>query len=622
MPEPTTTNETLPLMIIKQAKLSPSRPALRHKVQGTYLDISWGLMATQIRRYASALLALDLKPGERVAIMAPNCARWVYADLGIMAAGGVTVPLYQTESLENILHILRDSGSRFLFLFSLVAAQDLAERLDELPQLEKVVLLEGHLEHRQFEDVTIFLSRARDSHDKKLQKILDKGQGSDIATLIYTSGTTGPSKGVILTHNNIFAAIRGGVSAFDIGPNDVCLSFLPLSHVFERVDGYYLMLLRRAVIAYAESIDTVPLNLREACPTLVIGVPRLFEKMHARIMEQVMSGSWLKRQVFFGALKIGRTFAASRQNGAKPAFWLRCGMALARTVVFDRLRQRLGGRLGFFVSGGAPLMRNVAEFFLAAGIPVYEGYGLTETAGGIAVNTVEHLRVGTVGKLMPDTRIRIAEDKEILLHGPSVFQGYWNNPDATAAALQDGWLKTGDIGELDKDGYLKITDRKKDIIVTAGGKNIAPQNLENRFKSDSLLTDALVYGDGKPYLTALLVPDFEILESFARRNKIDFLNHCDLVTHPRILDLVREHIDTLQEDLPSYSRIKRFILISREFSSEGNEITPTLKLKRHIIASNFHRVLEGLYLAEDHGIHDSGFCIVGEPDEPPPNKDA
>jgi long-chain acyl-CoA synthetase len=620
MPIEVAASETLPRKILDLAQRDPGRPALRYKVQGHYLDIPWKLMAGEIRRYAAALLAFDLKPGERVAIMAPNSPRWVYADLGIMAAQGVTVPLYQTEGLENLLHILRDSGSRVLILASLVTAGELVAHLGELPKLEQVVLLEGRLEHPRFTEVSEFLARAHDSHHKKLQKTLARGQASDIATLVYTSGTTGPPKGVILTHDNILGAIRAAATAFDIGPGDVCLSFLPLSHVFERIDGYYLMLCQRAIIAYAESIDTVPLNLGEACPMLVIGVPRLFEKMYARIMEQVMSGSWLKKQVFFGALKIGRAFAETRQHNAEPSPWLRYSMALAHKAVFVRLRERLGGRMRFFVSGGAPLMGNVAEFFLAAGIPIYEGYGLTETAAGIAVNTAEQLRLGTVGKVLPGTRVRIAEDGEILLRGPSIFQGYWKNPEATAEALQDGWLKTGDIGELDRDGFLSITDRKKDLIVTAGGKKIAPQNLENRFKSDRLFSNALIYGDGKPYLTALLVPNFEILESFARQNKIDFLNHCDLVTHPHILEMVREHVDALQAGLPSFSRIKRFILISRDFSSEGNEVTPTLKLKRHIIARNFHRILEGIYLAEDHGTHDSGFCIVGEPDAQPPNK--
>lgn len=620
MTEMESATKTLPQAILELYRKDPERPALRCKVQGHYLDISWKLMTSESRRYAAALLALELKPGERVAIMAPNCPRWIYSDLGIMAAGGVTVPLYQTEGLENVLHILRDSGSRILFLASPVAAQELIEHFDELPDLKQLILFEGSLDHSSVLEVTAFLAQARESHTKKLDKTLAQGQGSDIATLVYTSGTTGYPKGVILSHDNILASIRAAATAFAIGPTDVCLSFLPLSHVFERVDGYYLMLHQRAVIAFAENIESVPLNLSEARPTVVIGVPRLFEKMYARITEQVRSGPWLKRLVFFGALKIGRAFALTKQRGEEPGALLRGAMILARKAVFGRLRNHFGGRLDFFVSGGAPLMRSVAEFFFAADIPIYEGYGLTETASGIAVNTADQLRLDTVGKALPNTCIQIAEDGEILLKGPTIFQGYWNSPELTAEVLQDGWLLTGDIGQLDHDGFLSITDRKKDIMVTAGGKNVAPQYLENRLKSDPLLSNALIYGDGKPYLIALLVPEFEALEHFARRNKIDFLNHCDMVSHPRILELVREHVDELQKDLPSYSRIKRFALLSRDFSSEGNEVTPTLKLKRQIIALNFRRILEGMYLPEGHGIHDSGFCIVGDPAEEPPIK--
>ncbi|MEZ4600917.1 MAG: long-chain fatty acid--CoA ligase [Syntrophotaleaceae bacterium] len=607
--------ETLPRAILKLSQKDPDRPALRFKAQGHYLDIPWKLMVHEIRRYAAALLAKGIEQGDRVAIMAPNCPRWVYADLGIMAAGGVTVPVYQTEGMENILHILRDSGSRFLFLYSSLVAQDLAQHLGELPDLEMVILLEGRGENPAFIEIESFLNHARESHSREVDKSLEKVQGSDIATLVYTSGTTGPPKGVILTHDNILASIRAAVTAFDIGPGDVCLSFLPLSHVFERVDGYYLMLFQRAVIAYAESIDTVPLNLTEVRPTVVIGVPRLFEKMFSRIMEQVLSGSWLKKQVFFGALRIGRAHAQAVQREEPQGALFQGALSLAKKAVFERLRERLGGRVRFFISGGAPLMTKVAEFFLAAGIPIYEGYGLTESASGIAVNTVENLRIGSVGKALPETSIRIAEDGEILLSGPTIFQGYWNSPEQTEEVLQDGWFRTGDIGELDENGFLTITDRKKDLIVTAGGKKVPPQNLENLFKSDPLLSNALVYGDGKPYLIALLVPNFEKLEKFARQNRIDFLNHCDLVNHPRVLELVRQHVDTLQRDLPSFSRIKRFVLISRDFSGEGNEVTPTLKLKRQVIARNFNRVLEGMYLAEDHGIHDSGFCILEDSEE-------
>jgi long-chain acyl-CoA synthetase len=419
-------------------------------------------------------------------------------------------------------------------------------------------------------------------------------------------------KGVILTHRNILANIEAAVRAFTIGPDDTCLSFLPLSHVFERVEGYYLMLHQGAVIAYAESIDTVPANLLEIRPTLVISVPRLYEKMFARIMERVLSGPWLKKQLFFGAIRVGRAYTREVLADREPALPLRLALAVARTLVFAKLKERLGGRLRFFISGGAPLVRNVAEFFLAADIPIYEGYGLTETAAGVTVNTPRELRLGTVGKPLFGAEIRLAEDGEILLRGPGVFSGYWNLPDATAEAFRDGWFQTGDIGELDRDGYLAITDRKKDLIVTAGGKNIAPQNLENRFKSDKYLSNAMVYGDRKPYLTALLVPNFENLEKYARYKKIDFLNHCDLVSHSRVLDLVRRRINRLQAELPSFTQVKRFTLLSRDFTGEEGEVTPTLKIKRKVVTMHFQQVLEGMYLAQGKGIHDSGFCIVDD----------
>jgi long-chain acyl-CoA synthetase len=279
-------------------------------------------------------------------------------------------------------------------------------------------------------------------------------------------------------------------------------------------------------------------------------------------------------------------------------------------VVFAPLREHLGGRLRFFVSGGAPLGRDIAEFFFAVGLPIYEGYGLTETSPVIAANTPQHFRLGTVGRPVPGTEVRIADDGEILARGPGVFQGYWNQPEQTAEVFDDGWFMTGDIGHLDADGFLAITDRKKDLLVTAGGENIAPQVLENVFKTDKFITNVLVYGDRKPYLTALIVPNFDNIEKFAKEHRIDFLNHCDLVNHPQVLRLIRDRIDLHQVNMPPIQRIKRFTLISRDFSGSEGEVTPTLKIKRKVVARHFHRVLEEMYLPHDHGVHDNGFCIV------------
>lgn len=604
--------ETVPRMIFSKAQQNSGRVALRHKVDGQYRDILWEEMVREIRHFGQALIALGIEPGDRVAIMAPNGPKWVSADLGIMAAGGVTVPVYQTETVPNLLDILRDSGSRFLFLHSPFSDRSLVSKLDQLPALEKVILFHGRRDDPRFIRLADFLGSVSGEHSALLEERVAARRGGDMATLVYTSGTTGHHKGVILTHDNILASIVDAARVFDIGPQDICLSFLPLSHVFERVDGYYLMLHQGAVIAYAESIDTVPLNLAEVMPTLVISVPRLFEKMHERIMEQVRASSALKQQVFFGALEIGQAYTKAIMSGDRPSVFLRAAIALARPVAFSKLHKRLGGRLRYFISGGAPLMRDVAEFFFAADIPIYEGYGLTESTSGIAANRPGDFRIGTVGKAFPDTKIRIADDGEILLSGPAISSGYWNRPEQTSEAFRDGWFKTGDIGELDKDGFLRITDRKKDLIITAAGENIAPQELENRFKSDRYLSNAIIFGDRKPFLTALLVPNFETLEKYARRHQVDFLNHCDLVSHPRILELVRRHVDRLQQDLPSFNQVKRFTLLSRDFNGDRGEMTPTLKLKRRIVAKNFESVLANMYLDRDQGIHDSGFCMVDD----------
>lgn len=604
--------QTIPHMIRARVLEHPEKTALRRRVDGTYHDISWQTLGERLEDFGRGLLAAGIQAGDRVAIMARNCPEWAYADLAILTSGAISVPVYHTEGASALEHIIGDSGSRLLFLQSPLLADGLEQCLEQLPGLEQVILLEGHLDHPRVTSLARFLERGAEVRQERLEERLDRVRAGDTATLVYTSGTTGLPKGVILTHENILSNIRAVVPPFAIGPDDVCLSFLPLSHVFERVDGYYLMLHQGAVIAYAESIDTVPVNLTEVRPTVVISVPRLYEKMFARVMERVLSGPWLKKQLFFGAVKIGRTHLARELTGKPVGALLAAGMALASKLVFSKLRERLGGRLRFFISGGAPLVRNISEFFLAAGIPIYEGYGLTETAGGIAVNTPARLRPGTVGRALPGIELRTASDGEILIRGPGVFQGYWNRDDLTGEVFTDGWFHSGDIGEIDAAGFLTITDRKKDLIVTAGGENIAPQNLENRFKTDKYLANALIYGDRRPFLTALLVPNFENLEKYARFKQIDFLNHCDLVSHPRILDLVRRRIDGLQADLPSFNRVKRFTLLSRDFTAAEGEVTPTLKIKRKVVHQHFETVLEGMYQAADHGSHDSGFCIVAE----------
>ncbi len=604
--------QTIPQNVLYRLDNNPAKTALRSKLGGSYGNISSQHVAEQIRHYGRGLLALGIAVGDRVAIMAPNSPEWVYADQGAMSVGAVTVPVYHVEGIDALLHILHDSDSRVLFIRSLLLAKELAGHLDEVPTLEKVILFGGGYESDCLLGLSDFLARGLPEEREELNRRLETGNGGDIATLLYTSGTTGLQKGVALTHTNMLENIKAALTVFDIGENDSCLSFLPLSHVFERIDGYYLMLLQGAAIAYAESIDTVPQNLTEIQPTIVISVPRLYEKMYARVMERVLEGSFIKKQLFFAALKIGEAYSKAVLAGKTPNRFLKFGISVARLLVFSKLHQKLGGHLRFFISGGAPLVKNVAEFFHAAGIQIYEGYGLTETGAGISVNSAGKMRIGTVGQAFPGTEIKIADDGEILLRGPGIFKGYWNMPKRTAEAFTGDWFKSGDIGEVDSDGFLTITDRKKDLIVTAGGENVAPQFLENLLKTNKYLSNAMVYGDRKPFLVTLLVPNFENLEKYARFKKLDYLNECGLVSHPHILDLIRRQIDRLQADLPHFQQIKRFTLLSRDFSANAGEVTPTLKVKRQVVSTRFAKLLEGMYLAKDHEIHDSGFCIIDD----------
>jgi len=601
-------NETLPRAILQRCQQWRGRTVLRYRANDQYRDLSWNQLAEQVMVFGRGVVKLGLEPGDRVAILAPNAPEWVFADLGGMAAGGVTVPVYHTEGAEAALHILQDSGSRFLFIRSLQATRELLPLLDRAPQLEKIILLEQHLDDPRVLALDAFRHAGDAEADRVLQERLAAGNSADLATLIYTSGTTGTPKGVMLTHDNILANVAACAQRLPVGVDDQCLSFLPLSHVFERVDGYYFMLLQGVAIAYAESVDTVPADLQLVGPTVAISVPRLFEKVYARVMERILSGPWLKKQLFFGALAISRKHLAETQAGRTPSGLLETGARLAREKIFSKLAAAVGGNLKFFVSGGAPLARNVAEFFHAVGLPVYEGYGLTETAAGIAVNNPVDLRIGSVGKAIPGTELKIAEDGEILIKGPGITHGYWNRAEETHRVLQNGWFATGDIGALDAEGYLTITDRKKDLIVTAGGKNIAPQILENGLKADKFIANAFVFGDRKAYLTALLVPNFENLERYAKLKKFPYLNNCDLVSHPQVLDLLRQRVSRVQNDLAAYQQIKRFTLLSADFASDM--ITPTMKLKRKVVAEQFATIIEQMYLAQDHGNHDSSHCIV------------
>ncbi|HWN81307.1 MAG TPA: long-chain fatty acid--CoA ligase, partial [Candidatus Udaeobacter sp.] len=418
----------------------------------------------------------------------------------------------------------------------------------------------------------------------------------DLASIIYTSGTTGVPKGVMLSHRNITSNVTAMTEIMDFGPHDTCLSFLPLSHILERMGGHFAMLHRGVTIAYAESVESVPVNLMEVRPTMLIGVPRLFEKLRSRVLAAVASSPPARRQLFNWALQVGWEAAELRMNGKQPGLPLKLKCELARRLVWKKVHARLGGRPRLLIAGGAPLPPDVARFFFSIGLTLLEGYGLTETSPVIAVNTKARTRIGTVGPPVPQTEVKIAPDGEILTRGPGVMMGYYRDEAATEEAINDdGWFHTGDIGKLDADGFLIITDRKKDLIITAGGKNIAPQPIESRIKESLYIAEAVMIADQRKFPVALIVPDFAALRAYAKQSGIDAASDSDLCQRAEIVDLVRSEVNRLSNEFAPYERVKKFALVDHEFSISTGELTPTMKLKRKVISEKYKPMIDALY---------------------------
>ncbi len=577
-----------------------TRGAFRRRVAGVYEDVSTSTFADAGREMALGLVSLGMAPGDRVAILAETRLEWAEADLAILSAGLASVPIYPTLTESVVEYVLKDSGARAIFVSGTEQAAKLGRFRQQRHSFPVFV----------FDDATSVTGgmgleelRARGRALGEAEPDLYRRRAADVkpddlATLIYTSGTTGPPKGVMLTHANIVSNVLAALQIFDLGERDTALSFLPLSHILERMAGLYCMWFVGATIAYAGSVDTVSDDLRDVHPTVMVSVPRLYEKIYARIFDAATKGGPIKKGIFFWARSVGLARARCLLAGKPVGGWLALRFRIADHLVFAKLRARTGGRLRFFVSGGAPLAPDIAEFFYAAGLIVLEGYGLTESSPVLAINTFKDIRLGTVGKPVPGVEIRIAEDGEILARGPNIMKGYYNMPEATAETLQDGWLHTGDIGHLDADGFLVITDRKKDLIVTAGGKNVAPQPIENALKTDKFIAEAVVIGDRRPYLVALIVPNFANIESYRVVKNLGKMSLAELVRHPRVLDLMRRRIERHQTDAAPYEKIRRFHILDNELTLEAGELTPTLKVKRKQVVQKYAARIEALYAEE------------------------
>ena len=594
---------TLNQLLFDAAARYDKPDAVQVKIAGSYRPVSHHTLLERMRRAALGLQALGIARGARVAILSETRMEWGIADYACLTTGITDVPIYPNLPAEQAAYILHDSGAVAAFVSTAEQAAKIAAIRKECPALRHVIGFgssrDGGVELTLAELETLGRQRESAAADAEWRRTALSVLPGDVATIIYTSGTTGAPKGVMLTHDNLYSNVVAAGSVIPFEGADSCLSFLPLSHILERMAGHYLMLHTGTSIAYAESMETVPLNLTEARPTLLVSVPRLYEKMYTRVLENALAGSAVKKNIFFWARRVADRWATARLAGGAPGGLLGVQYTIAQRLVFSKLKARTGGRLRYMVSGGAPLAAEINKFFYAAGLTILEGYGLTETSPVIAVNSPEKFRIGTVGTPLPGVEVKIAGDGEILTRGPHVMKGYYDKPDATAEVIEpDGWFHTGDIGELE-DGFLRITDRKKDIIVTAGGKNIAPQPIENAVKTNKYVAEAVMIGDRRRFPVLLVVPNWDNLEKWARHKGISWTERTQLLQLPAVHEkMIREVLGQL-EGLARFETPKKIALLEHEFSVDRGELTPTLKVKRRVIDRQYKTLIDSLY-ADDH----------------------
>jgi long-chain acyl-CoA synthetase len=588
---------TLNQLFFEAARRYDKPDALQYKSGGKFVPISHREVLDRVRHLAQGLQLSGVKRGDRVAILSENRPEWAMADYACLTAALTDVPIYPTLPAEQIAYVLGDSGAVAIFVSDAEQAAKIASIRGEVPALKTVIAFEAGTPTA---DTTLSVLEelgARDETDESIaeyRREADAVQPGDLATLIYTSGTTGPPKGVMLTHDNIHSNVAGTRVKIPFGGDDVSLSFLPLSHIFQRM-GDYMMFATGTSIAYAENFDRVPNNILETRPTIVLSVPRLYEKIYARVLQNAVASGAVKRRIFFWARAVAERRADAMLAGRRPGWVTERKYRVAEKLVFSKIKEKTGGRMRYFVSGGAPLAPEINKFFYSVGLTILEGYGLTETSPVIAVNTPDAFRIGTVGKPIAGMEVRIGSDGEILTRGSGVMKGYYNNPVATAEAIDsEGWFRTGDIGEL-RDGFLAITDRKKDIIVTAGGKNIAPQPIENRVKTNKYVSQAVMIGDKRKFPSLLVVPNFEQLETWAKRGNILWTQRSQLLAMPSVQAKMDKEVMGELDGLAHFEMPKKIALLEHDFSIERGELTPTQKVKRKVVDKNYKSLIDSLY---------------------------
>jgi len=601
---------TLAGLLVNTVKTYPKPDLMLYKKDGAFTPISTQEFGDGVKHLALGLKALGFEEGQKLCLLSENRPAWTMTDFATLCAGGLTVPIYTTLVSEQIRYIIEDSDATVV----VVSNSDLWKKVEPLrPGLAKVKHYITFADEAPAGVLTLkaVLDKGRavaGAEPRLYDDLVARVKPDDEATLIYTSGTTGVPKGVILTHDNIVSNIKTSASIIPFSSADTVLSFLPLSHILERM-VMFTYLYKGCTVAFAESLEAVAQNLLEVRPHIMVSVPRVFEKIYTKVIDQVLASPSLRRKIFFWALKVGKAYGALKLAGKPIPGGLAFRRKIAAGLVFSKIIAKTGGRVRFFVSGGAPLSKDIAEFFYAIGLTILEGYGLTETSPVISINTFEHIRLGTVGKVIPGVEVKIAPDGEILARGPNIMKGYYKKEAETRDVLEGGWFKTGDIGRFDDDGFLVITDRKKDLIVTSGGKNIAPQPIENQLKTSPYIGNGVVLGDRRRFISALVVPNFEKLEEYARQQAIAFSGREDLVTNPRVVAFLMSEVDRVTPHLASYEKIKKILVLPRDFDIERGEITPSLKVRRANVTAAYRAEIEAMYREEARNGRDDGGTV-------------
>ncbi|MDR0476617.1 MAG: long-chain fatty acid--CoA ligase [Desulfobulbaceae bacterium] len=584
------------------------RTAVSYKKKGKYLSLTYEQFYERVLMHARGLAKIGVRPGDRVAIFSENRLGWAIADFSIQACRAISAPVYATDTGHEAAYIINHSEAEVVFVSTRQQYEKLLSVRELIPRVRMVVSFEQFIGDKSFPVVSQFqLSEPEiplsEEKKKQIEAGIDAVHQDDILTIIYTSGTTGVPKGVVLSQGNIMSNAHYGLQALDeIASPMTFLSFLPLSHVFERSAGYYANLMLGNHVAFAENPKVVMENMSEIRPEVMVSVPRLFEKIHSRVYDSAHQAGPFKQKLFHRALAIGQRYVEKKYVHQQNPGLLSWQYLFYDKLVFSAIRKRFGGRIKFFLCGGAPLDEVITRFMWAIGMPVFNGYGLTETSPVICVCNRQNIRFASVGKALAKTEVKLAEDGELLMRGPQLMQGYYKNEEATREAMGDGWFRTGDIARIDEEGFIYIVDRKKELIVTAGGKNVAPQPLEGELRLSKYIEQAIVIGDRRPYLVAILTPNLERLFALSRELDIHFIDMHELVNNPRIVEVYQSVIDKLNADLPSYSTIKNFAVLAGDFTIADGELTSTMKLKRRVISRRYKDLIEELYAAADSRI--------------------